>query len=294
MKVVVIVMMVVSIDRIGVIDYPADTADYCGNLEFMLGMASDQGCKVWKKKYSTYAMVPLGGTQTLRITAGVTHQKLYVKYDFNPASLTEDQWGELAVNLSCMLPYGYASLYHQGNVSYLEIAADCTEVQWGSFLPFDSKLTNSSWYPPYPASKATAYLGRRGSTRVIRAYDRVERLKAQGIVVNGPVTRIEAVARRLERRMSELVTLKNQFNTMGICSVNEAMNAHSEPHWKDFIQNSRRDGVPKALQLASSLRKVYLKRLQKLNCLWWDPAEVWNQYPTALQVLKSPMTLGLI
>lgn len=286
-------MVLVSIDRIGVV-LNLINEEYGAVCSGLWDMAGEPGYEVWKndKQCWTKAAVSLGENQSLRLHVGISHHKGFIKIDYNPASLTKPQWQELAMQLGFTLEDGYSTLYAHGRVSYLEIAADFHGIEWGGLLPFDSRLQNSNWYPPYPASKATAYLGRRGSTRVIRTYDRVEKQKAQGILtMNGPVTRVEAVLRRLQRLIPELHTVKSPFETVGFCDCNAAMNAFTEQQWKTFVQNCKWEGTSKALALIGPLKKTYLKRLQSLNVSWWNPAAVWSQYPQALQILKAPIAL---
>jgi len=258
---------------------------FCG---LFSGMKGEPGYTYWKTKYQTNVRIPLSEHTKLGMQVGISHHKPYVRFDFKPAELGPTEWEQMHMHLGYMLEYGYASVLAESHVTYLEIAVDCTGVKWKEHFTFDGQLRNSGWFPDYYHPCPTGYLGRRGSKRVIRAYDRVARLKALGKTVGAePITRIEASVRKLKRKVTELQGAPNPFETVGVCHFSDAEAKYSEASWKQFLKHCRYIGSCEAMQLLGVGKKKYLKRLQQLNCEWWDPAAIWASYPKALHALQG-------
>lgn len=283
-------MYTVSIDRIGLV-IPIKSKEmhghFCGLMKGMKG-DSDSGYKYWRKKYQTNAIVPLSNTQTLRLQVGTTHHKSYVKFDFNPASLNLEEREHLYMHLGYMLEHGYDSLLTEAHVSYIEVATDCSWVVHKEHLPFDTKVRNSGWYPEFHDPSPTCYLGRRGSERVIRVYDRAAKLKAYNKPApDYPMTRVEAVLRGLQCKIADLSTVPNPLSTFGSCRFEELETSWKDARWANFLANSKSLGVPKALRLADADRKTFVQRLRSLVPSWWNSDSVWSAYPQALEFLTK-------
>lgn len=281
-------MLSVSIDRIGLV-IPALDKEMHGHFSGVLaGMKGEPGYQYWKSKYQTNGVVPLSNQETLRIQLGLSHHKTYVRFDFNPANLSALEWEQLRLHLEYMLEFGYASLLTDAHVSYLEVAVDCHGIEWENLLLFDSQLKNSCWYPDFYAPHPTSYLGRRGSNRVLRAYDRVARLKAAGKPSGTEnVTRIEASLRKVGCDVAGLPSIKNPFTSVGICRFADAQAQCSEPGWQQFLKHCRWVGACESIQMAGKTKNKYLERLKNVGCDWWSPSLIWDAYPAALQVLKG-------
>lgn len=277
-----------SIDRIGLVMPVAEKQLYAELCLQFHSMKGEPGYKVWKTKYQTNAVMPLSGYESLRLQAGVSHHQKYLRVDFNPASLTPDDWAMLHVHLDLLLEFGYSGLVSVSEVSYLEIAVDVPGVAWKGLLHFDSQLRNSFWYPDFYHPTPTGYLGRRGSNRVVRGYDRVARLQATGKPApNYAVTRIEAVLRKLGCNVGGLAGVDNPFMTVGVCRFADAEAKSSDKGWKRFLQNCRYVGACEAVQLVGTARKKYLTRLSSVACDWWSPMGIWELYPEALKALQG-------
>lgn len=142
------------------------------------------------------------------------------------------------------------------------------------------------WYPDYYDASPTCYLGRRGSARVIRVYDKVARLlAAKRPAPPGPLTRFEAVLRKVSCKPMELATLSNPFAAFGVCEVGELPAKSAEPAWATFLHYAQNLGVPEALQLMGPMRASCIKRLKENMSAWWDSADVWKLYPAVLATI---------
>jgi hypothetical protein len=292
-------MYQLSIDRIGLVRSIEDKEMHGHFYGMLMGMKDDPACNVWQNKYQTTAILPLSpnktvkqpGCETLRLQIGISHHTPYFKADFNPANLGAKEWTRLHTEFCCLLEHGYGSLLAEAHVSYLEIAVDCTDVAWKGLLPFDGQLKNSGWFPHYSHPTPTGYLGRRGSNRVIRAYDRIARLLAAGKPAgNAPITRIEASLRRLGCKVSGLTDVENPFKTVGVCRMADAELQSSDSGWKQFLHHCRYMGACEAMQLIGPMKKKYLARLKEVNCAWWLPTKIWELYPGALAQISGYAT----
>lgn len=85
-------------------------------LNFICGMGGE-GHQFWKLKYATRCAINLGAGNKLLIQAGISHSKLYIKFEFNPNKLKEAEWIDLYSYMSLLMDYGYHSLYKHGKVS---------------------------------------------------------------------------------------------------------------------------------------------------------------------------------
>ena len=278
----------VSIDRIGLVMPVADKemhAYLCGQFHSMKG---EPGFTVWKTKYQTFAIIPLGPHQSLRLQAGVARKKKYLRVDFNPAGLAAQEWALLHAHLDYLVDFGYATVLAKSHVTYLEIAADFKGVVWKGLFLFDPALRNSLWHPTYYSPTPTNYIGRRGSNRVIRAYDRVARLKAAGIPTGDePVTRIEASLRKLGCKVQALSQIANPFKSVGVCRFDDIEAECPDAEWKQFLKHCRWIGACEASQLLGPVKKKYLTLLKSTCCDWWSPDQIWSSYPSALHVLQG-------
>jgi hypothetical protein len=251
-------------------------------------LKDEPGNKYWETKYHKNAVVPLSEHQTLRMQFGFSHKNPYMRFDFNPASCGTDEWNVLHAELGYLFEFGYDALLTQAKVTYLEIAVDCTDILCKGLMSFDTKLRNSAWYPSFGNPSPTCYLGRRGSQRVIRVYDRVAKLLAYGKTApDHPVTRIEAVLRRLNCTVAELKDVVNPFSSFGPCLVSDLEQAWTDPEWQQFLAHSKIKGTSEALQLAGKAKKSFKKRLVDRVCKWWSNETVWALYPSSLQTLAQ-------
>jgi len=278
-------MYKVSIDRIALV-MSTDKEMHAHFLSVMYGFTGEKGYKQWKKKYTTHGVIPLCEDQTLRICAGVSHKATYVTFGFNPAALGAEQWEQMHIHCQYLFEFGYATLLKNARVTYLEIAVDCKGIPINGLLPFDEKLRNSMWYPSYDAPAPTGYVGRRGSKRVMKIYDRGARLTALGKPApDVPTLRIEAVLRQLSCSVAGLKDLSNPFTSFGVASLENAMELSQEGPWQEFLQRSCKLGTAEALGLAGPMKKSFMERLKQSSVAWWDAHAAWTMYPHALQAL---------
>jgi hypothetical protein len=276
------------LDRISVV-VTVGMESYKGMLSMMHGYKGEEGAKVWKKKYATYAALPLGNGSSLRIQLGVSHHKLYAQFDFQPPQLNDVGITTMRDYLSIFLSEGVDQFKEHSRVSYAEFAADLHGVAWKGLLPFDDCLRISNWWPSPLQHRPTAYLGRRGANRVIRGYDRAKKvLETEGKVIGGPLTRIEAVCRRTQTTPSTLSGVENPFLTVGIASTEVAFDACTDPAWHSFVYDCRMQGAQVALwSREKAVRQEYLARLKAISVPWWKPVEIWKQRGHALAVLDQ-------
>jgi hypothetical protein len=277
------------LDRIsGVV--PVDKLDnYKGMLSYLHSYKGEPGVKIWKNKYATHADLPLGNDSSLRLQLGVSHHKLYALFDFQPPQLDEEGIAALKDYLTIFLSGGVDQFRDQAHVTYAEFAADFSGVAWTGLLPFDDCLRNSNWYPSPLLYRPTGYLGRRGANRVIRGYDRQKKLlQVEGKLVEGPLTRIEAVCRRTQLTPSTLSVAPNPFCTVGIANLETAFAAFDEAGWHEFLYDCRMQGAQVALwSRMKAIRQQYLNRLRELTVDWWNPHELWTQCGVSLEVLEK-------
>ena len=254
-------------------------------LNFMSDMGSD-GHQVWKLKYATRCAVVLGSGKKLLIQAGISHHRLYVKFEFNPTKLGEKEWADLYSYMSVLMDFGYHTLYDHGKVNYIEIAADAAEVEFDNIFAYDVKVKNAN--DTY-RKEGSIYLGGEKSDRSIIVYDKAkEQLDKFGIKLDHPLLRIEARLAHLPLTLGELQMVPNPFNSFNIGWMSDLQEKKGGPKWNLFKKQCQTMGVQNALGMAGGDRKKILEELSNITSHELNPGNYWNQLPAALDVLKTP------
>lgn len=277
------------IDKLSVVfTIPEDNEKYehySWVMNFISIMGSEKH-KVWKSEYTTKCSIDLGAGNTLMIQAGISHNRLYIKFEFNPNKLSKTEWGDLYSHMSLLMDYGYHTLHEKGRVNYIEIAADAPDLEFAGLFFYDEKLRNANntyW------KQGTIYLGSEKSSRSFIAYDKTKQLKdCFGQELGHSLTRIEARLTNLTLTLGELEQLSNPFESLHVGRMLDLQEKKGDSVWGLFKKRCLTMGVQDALSLAGAARKKMLQTLAEVAKPELNPSQSWGQFPTALNILKPP------
>lgn len=277
------------IDKLAVVFTIPEDGDmndhYACVLNFIYGMGSE-GHQVWKLKYVTRCSIDLGAGNKLLIQAGISHHRLYIKFEFNPNKLGEIEWVDLYSYMSLLMDYGYHSLYKAAKVNYIEIAADAPNVEFNSIFIYDEKLRSAN--NTYKGV-GTTYLGGETSSRQFIVYDKAKQIKdCSGIKLDYPLTRIEARLAHLPLTLGQLHALPNPFKSLRVGWVADLLNKNGDSGWGLFKKQCKTMGVQNAIGMAGKSRKRILEMLGEVESPKLNPGSYWDQYPATLGILKPP------
>jgi hypothetical protein len=279
-----------SIDRIRIVLPLFSVAEKGAYLQIINSMKDEKGCKVWKTKdgYRLKASLPVGSSKKLLMVMGRTNGHAFASFDFNPSGLTEEERQDIRDYFSFMPHMEDGAWMSSTRTSYLEVAADCPGIWVKDVLPFVPTRRSSRWWPSSSNATPTQYLGARSSDWELRAYDRNACLKAKGIEGGSePLLRIEVSLRKTKLCPGSLIDLPNPLLNVGLARLNDLPSLDASPEWNSTITTCWTSGSGVALSKAGKKRGLFLARLRACAWGWWDPAQLWSQFPTALMSLED-------
>lgn len=275
------------IDRLSVVVYIECAEEYRNIYTILWNLFEDREARTWRTKYHTKSEIKLGDNARLNVWIGRTHGRNYAKFDWSPNKLTDRSSVNFYVLLRSMLPDGYRTLFERGLVTYIEVAADFSNIAVEELFVFEDTLVNTSIWPHYPEPTETIYVGhRKHSQRVFCVYNKALELRKNGIQTEGELTRIESRLRYCGLNLFELKQLKNPFLSLRICSKIESLRLFPSISWRDFMVECEREGAHAALQKCPwASRRKRMSYLSRAHCNWWAPLDVWPHWDSALEIL---------
>lgn len=186
--------------------------------------------------------------------------------------------------------FTYHDLWLNGHVTHIELAADCS-VPMYTFIPHREKVFNSHIFKN-SGQLGTIYIGKIGSKRMLRVYDKHKQLleTKSGTPKYHTQTRIELRWKPdIYLEAGDLAHHPNPLSVFEMADAGAAAAISSEPAWKQFLWRCQADGACAALgDLDSPQRKLFRMRLREAAAAWWNPAEVWSGIGKAVAAIAPP------
>lgn len=282
--------MEVSIDKICLIHTIQEKEHYNAILQFMHGFIKEykgKGHYYWKTKYSTNIKVNLDKQCDMVIRAGITHSKLYAKFEFNAGKISAEGWEYLCCLFELIFDDGYKTAYENFRVDYLEIAADFKGIEFSQVNAIDNRVKEFS---DLYKSVGSIYYGSKKSKRGFIIYDKAKQLKeVKGVHLDHPLLRVECRLRLPNTKLKDIGEIKNPFIPLRIFDVSKKHPLATGLLWKKFkelIQESGCDAQAAYLSLSPIERQAIDYRVFLCRSYWWDPIKVWEQANTKFTLLS--------
>ena len=224
--------------------------------------------------------------QTLvRRSVGSTETKvLYLAYEIYPHAIAKNQNSFTAFNQYINLLFGpefsYSFVSQIGRISYLEVCKDYLSVKTSDILPHSAYSKFSDVYPGTQNHKL-------GSTHAI--YDK--KLQLHDVKsVESPWTqicRIEAKVRHTGLKVTELHTLPNPLKNLELASM-ALLKASNDPNFQQFLDRAQKVGVTTAMTTHTKYQRKKLRHyLRECAVPWFNPEQIWTEWPRTVQALQS-------
>ncbi len=209
-----------------------------------------------------------------------------LRIDFVPVDLGSEGLLELNAWLSTLVPGGWSFFIKHGKVTRIDIATDVYGLTMADFLIIPSQCLTVKHFES-DGILQTVELGKPKSNQT-SIYDRYKKrlAKGQGNKV-GPCVRIERKLRMPNLQLSELQKLKNPFGKLCLVSpqLTQPPAETSAGKWMGFRCTVAQIGLENALgTLPTKRRTAYRKHFKTLGTGWWNPEQIWSQWPKALDL----------
>lgn len=239
-----------------------------------------------KKHSLTTIHLPLSDGSVV-IRHGYSQKSFRTWITFNPSKMSEQSFAELSGYLKILFYNGWETLLLRASLNRIDVAIDVEGASYGNYLYVDRRLRTG--FQGY-INDGTTYAGKEMSTREICAYDkRKELLEMQKIEIGHERLRIEArVCYPSKYRLHDIYEIKNPFDSFMVADRFLASNLKYTP-MKALLE--RMDAGLSANQAYWEnplfKRKILCGQLGKVGPDWWLPDQIWNQYPSSLDWMKS-------
>ncbi len=207
-----------------------------------------------------------------------------LRIDFVPVDLGSEGMIELNAWLSTLVPDGWSFFIKHGRITRIDIATDVYGLTMADFLIIPPQCLTVKHFES-DGLLQTVELGKPKSNQT-SIYDRHKKRIAKGQGNKfGPCVRIERKLRMPNLQLSELPMLENPFGKLFLVSPKLTQPAAeiSASKWMRFCCTVAKIGLENALgSLAKKRRTAYRKHLKTLGTGWWNPEQIWSQWPKAL------------
>lgn len=213
----------------------------------------------------------------LRIQAGSSLSSFcYVTWEFickNIKNSNVHQFIEIIELLMGNIPaFTYKVVSQVAKIKYLELACDLLTGNIHKDLIFwKPKTKKGTIFQTENNTKGTIKIGQQSSQLHFSIYNKSKQL--QEVEKENPLinyTRIEAVIKKTQYTLSELINLKSPFAHLHIADVGECRKRWQEPEWLEFIENSLEHTYPVAISsIDKKTRKIFQDRLKECAAKFW-------------------------
>jgi hypothetical protein len=242
-----------------------------------------------KQKYVTrLGYYPTKNRKIADLTVGSSKSKhMYFSLGLYPSKFAPSEFAVLKEHLDLMFQIPYKLLFDEGNVAYLELAADSLTHATHTFIPFRAH-THKSQIPKESEEKSTVYLGSKTSKKRFCSYNKAKQLFETGCPGTHKLrTRFEVRLRHIGMTASQIATdLPNPFSPIEIADIAKARCLSTDIAWQAFLDDCEVAGSAHTLaQCPKHTRKKYMTRLRACSAPWWNPDFLWKGIHSALEVV---------
>lgn len=215
----------------------------------------------------------------------------FFRVEFNPS---KSPMGEVHGFINKILPEGYSSIIERGICTRIDATFDIKNTQIDRLIFWQHCIRKTQAF--YKGGHIeTLYLGAKNSAKQICIYDKVAEIKHKNALTwqdkkplpKNPVTRVEARIRD-KSSCNQLQNLANPFSRLNIsdCSAVDL----SDTEIQLFLMACQAtNGQNTLLALPITKRRKFHKLLKGNQAKWWNPALIWEQWPSiAASVLQPP------
>jgi hypothetical protein len=247
----------------------------------------------WTKGYQSSVGVVLNTHSTLLIQANPKLENMpFFRVEFNPA--TAGKTGTLIAKdiIDFFLLKGFNQMAKYGNISRIDLAVDVLNVKVDELLAESTGSKKSGMWCGPRGNIETLYIGSKYSNWRACIYDKKHCLKEKGLPYpHHETTRIECQIKP-KCSVNELSKIKNSFKRVNIynCGNGSELPKSLKMMWNTFLDSCRYRGAQAALMLIQdrNARKKYRDLLiQHLAVPWFDPDEIWKQWPSVSKIFES-------
>ena len=184
---------------------------------------------------------------------------------------------------------GWDFLMEKGRVSRLDVAADIHGARMHHFHLLPQQVLVTKTYENQAKLK-TIYVGKPTGNQ-LKVYSKSFEMKLAGTPLSGPVVRIE---KRLKNvgPLAGIVELENPLLGFHIVSTPPGPPPGEDTEkksyvWRLFLDSVARRTLGPALKLLPPGKMtVYRKHFKGYEQPWWDPHEVWAEWPDTLKKMR--------
>lgn len=237
----------------------------------------------------------------LRIEAGSSKNKLcYVTWEIWPKNINKSNIYEFIETIEVLMDYEPCFTYKIassiGKITYLELACDLKTPNIYDLIFWKAKTRIGNTYVKSDdKSKGAIYLGAKTSTIQFRIYDKAKQLQESGQKTSWKnYTRIEAILRKTQLTLNELVNLKSPFTDLHIACAINCKEKWQDSSWINFIKQATDMGYPSAISsLNKQTRKIFQTRLKKCSVKFWKPESLLSNISKEIDYLQAESIAGL-
>ena len=228
-----------------------------------------------------------------------------IKLKLHPKDLGIDALEELHVTLGTWLDGGLGFFVEKATVRKIEITIDLHGVPMTNVHVLPDQAKTSTTYRA-GSTLETLYLGTSKANQTC-IYDRGAKRAAKGQMhLAGTCTRVERKLINVNKYVMGLEAMKNPFANIKMVDIpaqgpkqktkkktssgdnDTSGDTGSKDYiWTLFVDSVAQRTLDPALKLLPQAKRTqYRNHLKKHSCTWWNPAEIWQQWPEFLSSLK--------
>ena len=214
-----------------------------------------------------------------------------LRLEFVPVDLGPEGMNELHIQLTAILPDGWAYMVQHASVTRIDIAVDLPGVTMDDFVVQPQQaMTVSTWKSK--GALESVYIGKSKGNQT-RIYSRSQKRLAKKQAWDGaPEVRVERKLINLkEMKLLDLPAMTNPFSSIALIDnlpgPPPLLNEKKHWQWSLFRDSVQVRGLTAALALLpSALRTRFRKHLIAHAKSYWDPEAIWAGWKLMLKELK--------
>lgn len=208
------------------------------------------------------------------------------RLEFSPEALGAAGLIELKMLLGGMMEGGWEFVLEHGKITKLEVTVDIPKIEIETLLVLPQQRTTAQTWS-MGGTLQTLVLGKANSNQT-RIYNRGAKRKAKG--QHSPEyegTRVERIL-KTNQPLSGLHQMANPLAGLKIIvSPLPPPKEHKPYIWSLFMDAVHRRSLPVALGLLPPEKRAMYREWMTMNSVaWWQPDEIWAQWPSYLSDSK--------
>jgi hypothetical protein len=231
-----------------------------------------------------------GFDDVLRMQCDPKSSGAYFRISFNPSKVRAR---EVRPYVDYVLSGGYTGLILGGRNTRLDLSVDVNHANMDSLLVWHPKITKTAAYSG-SGMLETIYLGSTDSSKRICIYNKrleiIRKNKKKIFKCDVPSHDVVRIEYRLTGggSMAGLLDTPNPFKSIELAYSPSPI--LGDPIQMLLLEACRSVGSVCALQMIQNpeQRKKYRKRIFKSNPSWWNPTDIWSQWPQVISKVTDP------